>query len=126
MATTLLGNADIGLFTFYASVHPTDTCGNNGLPVTPNSIKILGRFQKLKSITHPNLCQYIDIVRGKHERLVIITEYHKATLASLIQTGEYKDIFEIQTLAYNVMMGLDYLHFKNIVHRFLSPEYIIE
>uniref|UniRef100_A0A4W4DPM8 TBC1 domain containing kinase n=1 Tax=Electrophorus electricus TaxID=8005 RepID=A0A4W4DPM8_ELEEL len=61
--------AELGAFTFFASPLPHDVCGSNGLPLTPNSIKILGRFQILKTITHPRLCQYVDISRGKHESL---------------------------------------------------------
>lgn len=61
-----LGEADFGLTTFFARSHPNDKCGANGLPLTPNSIKILGRFEHLKTISHENLCQYIDIQRGKH------------------------------------------------------------
>lgn len=61
-----LRDAQLGAFTFFASALPHDVCGSNGLPLTPNSIKILGRFQILKTITHPRLCQYVDISRGKH------------------------------------------------------------
>ena len=61
-----LGKAQLGAFTFCASQHPNDGCGANGLPLTPNSIKILGNFQKLKKIVHARLCQYLDLVRCQH------------------------------------------------------------
>uniref|UniRef100_A0A8C8DX13 Protein kinase domain-containing protein n=1 Tax=Oryzias sinensis TaxID=183150 RepID=A0A8C8DX13_9TELE len=61
-----------------------DVCGSNGLPLTPNSIKILGRFQILKNITHPRLCQYIDISRGKHERLIVVAEHYKRNIHDFI------------------------------------------
>lgn len=60
-------------FTYFAKSHPGDTCGSNGLPLTPNSIVILGRSQFLKSIRHENLCEYLDIVRSKHGKLKITT-----------------------------------------------------
>lgn len=53
-------------FTYFAKSHPGDTCGSNGLPLTPNSIVILGRSQFLKSIRHENLCEYLDVIRSKH------------------------------------------------------------
>lgn len=56
----------IAAFTFFAKSHPGDICGSNGLPLTANSIIILGRSQCLKSIKHDNLCEYLDIVRSKH------------------------------------------------------------
>jgi hypothetical protein len=30
------------------------------------SNSIIGHFQKLKGIRHPRLCQYLDIIKGKH------------------------------------------------------------
>lgn len=67
---TELGKADFGVKTFFAKSHPNDKCGSNGLPLTPNSIKILGRFQGLTTIHHPRLCRYIDISKGRHGKNV--------------------------------------------------------
>uniref|UniRef100_A0A9L0J9Z0 TBC1 domain containing kinase n=1 Tax=Equus asinus TaxID=9793 RepID=A0A9L0J9Z0_EQUAS len=72
-----LKDAEMGAFTFFASALPHDVCGSNGLPLTPNSIKILGRFQILKTITHPRLCQYVDISRGKHVMIQNISTFVK-------------------------------------------------
>ncbi|XP_006869395.1 PREDICTED: TBC domain-containing protein kinase-like protein isoform X3 [Chrysochloris asiatica] len=80
-----LKDAEMGAFTFFASALPHDVCGSNGLPLTPNSIKILGRFQILKTITHPRLCQYVDISRGKHERLVVVAEHCEQSLEDLLR-----------------------------------------
>ncbi|XP_077858171.1 TBC domain-containing protein kinase-like protein isoform X1 [Macaca mulatta] len=80
-----LEDAEMGAFTFFASALPHDVCGSNGLPLTPNSIKILGRFQILKTITHPRLCQYVDISRGKHERLVVVAEHCERSLEDLLR-----------------------------------------
>lgn len=55
-----------GAITFFARQHKGDTCGSNGLPLTPNSIIIYGKAQYLKTIKHKYLCQYLDIIRGKH------------------------------------------------------------
>lgn len=55
-----------GACTFFAKIHPGETCGSNGLPLTPNSITILGRAQRLRTIDHPNLSIYLDVIRGKH------------------------------------------------------------
>lgn len=59
-------NSNLSAITFFAKSHPGDVCGSNGLPLTPNSIAILGRSQKLKAIKHPNLCEYLDFIRAKH------------------------------------------------------------
>ena len=62
----LINNDHLGVNTFVASSHGNDQCGTNGLPLTPNSIVIIGRFQYLKTIEHSNLCRYIDIRKGTH------------------------------------------------------------
>ena len=64
-----LGDAQLGVMTFCTASHPNDGCGVNGLPLTPNSIKVLGRFQTLKKVNHPRLCRYVDLVRGNHGTL---------------------------------------------------------
>lgn len=61
-----LKKTTLGARTFFASCHAKDTCGNNGLPLTPNSIRILGLFQLLKKLSHKNLCTYLDVLRSKH------------------------------------------------------------
>lgn len=55
-----------GACTYFARNHPGESCGSNGLPLTPSSITILGRAQRLLTIEHPNLCTYLDVIRGKH------------------------------------------------------------
>uniref|UniRef100_A0A8C8HMI5 TBC domain-containing protein kinase-like protein n=1 Tax=Oncorhynchus tshawytscha TaxID=74940 RepID=A0A8C8HMI5_ONCTS len=92
-----LRDAQLGAFTFFASALPHDVCGSNGLPLTPNSIKILGRFQLLKTISHPRLCQYVDISRGKHERLVVVTEHYESSLNDFqkqVQTADCHHVID--------------------------------
>ncbi|CAB4432754.1 unnamed protein product [Rhizophagus irregularis] len=35
------------------------------VPATATT-EIFGRFQALKTLLHPNLCEYVEIVKGKH------------------------------------------------------------
>ena len=63
---TVLGRANLGLFTFCAANHPVESCGSNGLPLTPNSIQILGKFHSLSQLEHANICSYIEISRIQH------------------------------------------------------------
>lgn len=65
VASPTIGTQFGGL-TFFARSHPGELCGSNGLPLTPNSITIFGRAQFLKTISHPYLCSYLDVIRGKH------------------------------------------------------------
>uniref|UniRef100_H3AH06 TBC domain-containing protein kinase-like protein n=1 Tax=Latimeria chalumnae TaxID=7897 RepID=H3AH06_LATCH len=120
-----LKDAEIGAFTFFASALPHDVCGSNGLPLTPNSIKILGRFQILKAVTHPRLCQYIDITRGKHERLVVVAEHYENSLEELLKEGNPVSCAKILHIAYEALEGLEYMNKHGLVHRALSPQNIL-
>ncbi|KAF4019734.1 hypothetical protein G4228_011451 [Cervus hanglu yarkandensis] len=120
-----LKDAEMGAFTFFASALPHDVCGSNGLPLTPNSIKILGRFQILKTITHPRLCQYVDISRGKHERLVVVAEHCERSLEDLLREGKPVSYSKVLCIAFEVLQGLQYMNKHGIVHRALSPHNIV-
>lgn len=132
----------IGAMTFFAKQHKDDMCGSNGLPLTPNSIIIYGRAQKLKTIKNPYLCQYLDFIRGKHgeiqysklenyfnhyifaERTVVVSQYCGKPLENFIEKTEL-DYETIKQIAFQVLVGLDELHKRNIVHRNLSTDNIL-
>ena len=79
-----LGKASLAMNSFVASQHPSESCGHNGLPLTPNSIGILGRAEILKSISHPNLCSYLDFQRGQHERIVCVSEWNQSSVKDIV------------------------------------------
>lgn len=120
-----LRDAELGASTFFASPLPHDVCGSNGLPLTPNSIKILGRFQILKTITHPRLCQYVDISRGKHERLVIVAEHYEKSLKDLLKQRKPVSPEKVLQVAYEVLEGLEFMNKHGMVHRALSPNNVL-
>ncbi|KAK2182138.1 hypothetical protein NP493_365g01028 [Ridgeia piscesae] len=122
-----LGKAELGAFTFCASQHPNDGCGANGLPLTPNSIKILGNFQKLKTIVHSRLCQYLDLVRCQHERVIVVSEHYRDNVAAAVKAGQYSndDGRLLTSLAFGVLEGLAYINHFGLTHRNLSPQNIL-
>ena len=61
-----LGQALLGASTFCAKEHGADECDGKGLPLTPHSINIVGRFRALLDLDHPGLCAYLDIRRAKN------------------------------------------------------------
>ncbi|XP_023017738.2 TBC domain-containing protein kinase-like protein [Leptinotarsa decemlineata] len=123
---SLLKNPEMrfGSITFFAKQHKEDMCGSNGLPLTPNSIIIYGRAQVLKSIKSPFLCHYLDIIRGKHERTIVVSQYCGTPLSKLIEKGDFA-LNDIKKIAYQLLQGLKELHERNIVHRNLSTENIL-
>ena len=51
-STRLRGDSGIAITSFVAARHPTESCGTNGLPLTPNSVAILGQSQRLRLLAH--------------------------------------------------------------------------
>ncbi|KAJ8874424.1 hypothetical protein PR048_025273 [Dryococelus australis] len=104
-----------GAQTFFARSHAAEMCGSNGLPLTPNSITIYGRAQVLKTLEHPNLCSYVDVIRGKHERTIFVSHYNSPlTIRKL-------DANEVVKFGYQMLSAIDYLNRFGIVHRNLHP-----
>ncbi|XP_071452434.1 TBC domain-containing protein kinase-like protein [Hetaerina americana] len=114
-----------GAITFFALSHTGDLCGSNGLPLTPNSITIYGRSQVLKTIHHPYLCYYLDIIRGKHERAIVVSEYHQVSLENAKEYGHITSSDEVVKAAFQVIQALAFLNSLGIVHRALCPENIL-
>ena len=119
----------LGLLSFFARVYPNNKCGSNGLPLTPNSIRIYGKFQRLKSLRHRYLCRYIEIQRGNHERLFIISEHYSLSLNDLLnETYIYNLIIANTNILtkwfYQMLLAFEYLSRHQIVHRYVSLRYI--
>ncbi|XP_033351145.1 TBC domain-containing protein kinase-like protein isoform X3 [Bombus vosnesenskii] len=123
MCPALLENEErcFGGMTFFAQSHPVEVCGSNGLPLTPNSITIYGKSQFLKTIHHPNLSTYLDIIRSKHERVVVVAEYNGDTL----NKKENLNIDDIVQIAFQCLLGLQHMNNLGLVHRHLNPENIL-
>ncbi|CAO1407775.1 unnamed protein product [Diamesa hyperborea] len=113
----------LSALTFFAKSWENDLCGLNGLPLTPNSISILGRFQFLKSIKHQNLTEYIDVLRGKHDRTIIVSEFFGRTLRN--SQIPPTDSLNIIRVFYQIVNGLDFIHKQRLVHHNLEPENIL-
>lgn len=125
-ASPRLGQAHLGASTFFASAHPSESCGSNGLPLTPNSIRIYGQARALQLINHPHLCSYVDIHRGKHERIMVIQEYYLLNLRVAAQKyPEMRSPQGLARLAHQVVQGLVYLNNFGTVACTLSPENIL-
>lgn len=115
-----------GVQTIFAAQHTSESCGANGLPLTPNSITILGRAQKLKTLDHPNLVSHLDFIRKQHGRIILVSQYFNRSLwtesknCSLLLPLE-----KLLSWTYRVLTALTYLNDNGIVHRFLTPQYIL-
>jgi TBC domain-containing protein kinase-like protein len=123
--TCVLGEGKFGAFTFYAREHGLNECDNHGLPLTPNTIIIIGSFQKLLTLSHPNICHYLDLIKCDDERVICVSEYYTETLEMRLNQKTSFTHSSIIQLTKDITGGLAYLHDKGIIASFLSPESIL-
>jgi TBC domain-containing protein kinase-like protein len=119
----------LALFSFLARLYPNDKCGSNGLPLTPNSIRVYGRFQYLKLMVSKYLCRYIDMQRGNQERLYIVSEHYSLTMNDLLNdTYIYNLIITNMNVLikwiYQIMRAFNYLNKNRILNRYVHLKYI--
>lgn len=75
-ASVLIGSDSVGA-----------SCLNaNGLPSVSSSVTMIGKFQRLLSLDHENLCRYLDLHRcvSVANSIVLISEHYEQSLADLI------------------------------------------
>ena len=106
-----------------SSSHPTESCGINGLPLTPHSISILGAAQLLLTCEHSNLARYLDVQRGKHQRIILVVETWQNNLSKLSMA----DMTELSLLniSRQVLLATAYLNDMNIVNGNISRRNIM-
>lgn len=71
---------------------------------------------------HPNLCTYLDIARGKHERIIVVSEYKGASLNEISQAISHEKVYKI---ACQIALALKYIHGRGITHGHLSLDNIL-
>ncbi|CAG8805157.1 1984_t:CDS:2, partial [Racocetra persica] len=94
--------------------------------------EIFGRFQFLKMLLHPNICEYVEIVKGKHDRLFVIFEYHMNHVGKLYHRDE-QGIMNVSSVgdamirewAFQILKALAYLNKNNVTHHNLAPNNIL-
>jgi len=118
-----LGGARLGVTSFVSSSHPAESCGLNGLPLTPHSISILGASQILLTCRHENLARYLDVQRGKHQRIVVVGESWPKSLKNLDQAEITEEI--LLHISKQILLATAYLNQMNIVNLNISKENVM-
>ena len=109
-----LAGADLSVTSFVSSSHPTESCGINGLPLTPHSTSILGAGQLLLTCEHQNLARYLDIQRGKHQRIILVVETWSNDLSKLSMAEMTEQ--SLLNISRQILLATAYLNDMNIVN----------
>ncbi|KAI1280799.1 TBC domain-containing protein kinase-like protein [Halotydeus destructor] len=111
-------DVDFGIVALDAGTENSESCGANGLPVTPCSVTMVGVYKSLiEPVEHDNLVQYVDCFRGKHEKIYVVCENYTQ------MSGEES----VDTIVEQLLFGLYELHYNlNMTHGNLTPSCIVK
>ncbi|KAI8387981.1 rab-GTPase-TBC domain-containing protein [Radiomyces spectabilis] len=114
---------------FVASARSSEALAQSGHLAVSAPSQIIGQFQTLKTLRHPHLCEYVDIHRGKYDRLFTVSEYHDCSLQKTrnvnAENPSRTSIQKLSQWAFEICSALQYLQTHRIVHGCLSPSNIL-
>ncbi|KAJ3254744.1 hypothetical protein HDU77_003940 [Chytriomyces hyalinus] len=84
---------------------------------------LVGRFQRMKTLNSPHLCQCIDAGTSSSGYIYTVLEHFPRTLADLMNEnggGGIKDPALLRSIALQLVSGLEYLYANGVAHFNLS------
>lgn len=91
--------------------------------------RILREVSLLRRMNHPNVVNLLDILEpsdpDNFEELYVVFEYSQSDLKKLFKSPVHLQLVHIQTLIYNILAGLNYIHSAEVLHRDIKPANIL-
>jgi len=91
--------------------------------------RILREVVLLRNLVHPNLVHIIEILEPSDyktfDSLYVVLEYAQSDLKKLFKSPIHLELIHIQTLIYNILIGLKYIHSGDVLHRDLKPANVL-
>ena len=83
----------------------------------------------MRKLKHPFVVELIEILYPfdpkNFDTLYVVMEYAKSDLKKLIKQNVTLEILHIQTIIYNLLCSIKYLHESNVLHRDLKPANVL-
>jgi mitogen-activated protein kinase 1/3 len=91
--------------------------------------RILREVSLLRMLQHPNLVHIIEILEPSDlknfDSLYVVLEYAQSDLKKLFKSPIHLEMIHIQTLVYNILLGLKFIHSAEVLHRDLKPANVL-
>lgn len=91
--------------------------------------RILREITLLRKLKHPFVVELVDIIEPKDTKgfdtLYAVMEYAESDLKKVIKSSIHLQLIHIQTIVYNLLCAVKYLHESNVLHRDIKPANIL-
>lgn len=91
--------------------------------------RILREVSILRKVNHPFVVNLIEILEPRDPRnfttIYTVMEYAESDLKKVIKSSIHLQLIHIQTIIYNMLCALKYLHESNVIHRDLKPANVL-
>lgn len=91
--------------------------------------RILREVNLLRKLKHPYVINIIEVLEPKNpdtfDTLYVVLELAESDLKKVIKSAIHLQIKHIQTVVYNLLCAVKYLHSANVLHRDLKPANVL-
>ena len=91
--------------------------------------RILREVTLMRKLRHPFVVDLIELLYPKDpanfDTLYVVMEYAESDLKKIIKSNINLEMLHIQTIIYNLLCSIKYLHESNVLHRDLKPANVL-
>ena len=91
--------------------------------------RILREINLLRKLQHPYVISVFDVIEPKNhetfDTVYLVLELAESDLKKVIKSAIHLQIKHIQTVVYNLLCAVKYLHSANVIHRDLKPANVL-
>ena len=91
--------------------------------------RILREVSLMRKLKHPFLVELIEILYPSKPKtfdtLYVVMEYAESDLKKIIKSNINLEMLHSQTIVYNLLCSIKYMHESNVLHRDLKPANVL-